>query len=350
MNQTLPFILETIRPLSAVAADFRRFRHERGPDPSVHFGLAVTEEWAVEDVPVRTPTPEEPFVTIGALRRVAEPEAEIRVSAAHLEREVDPADWLLLYLKSRRRRVLEMRRLPSPTGEAGDVLSQLTEAAQNSVSRSLAVKDGSRVFVVECSVEASGYLRVADEFFVAVSTFAPLNPTGQRYAEPMSLRQYGQPLPCEFLFPGSWVEQPGDAPTPQVASTSLLNLRGETWAGQLTFAAVARGLEADHRGLVANYAGQLAENGLEVEAAELTPRQPPPGFGGAWGGAFAASLEGVPLEVHCQVFEHPGAWVLFALVGAHRDSDPEAWAINLRALRVAAETLTPSAPPRPGEG
>jgi hypothetical protein len=343
MSQALPFILDPIRPLSAVAADFARFSHERGEDPATHFSLALTEDWGVVDAPVQSPTPEEPFALVATLRRAERPEAEIKVFAAHLYREVDPADWLLLYLKRRRDEVLEMRRLPSPTGEAGDALSLSAEAGRSRVSRSLAVKDGPRVFVVQCSVERASYLQVADEFFVAVSTFKLLNPTGQRYAEPMAIREVGAPLPCEFLFPGSWVEQPGEAAPPQVASFSLLNMRGETWAGQLTFAAIPRAFEPGQDGLVANYLGQLRENGIEVVEAELGRRpQPPAPFKGAWGAAYEASLEGVPLEVHCHVVEHARAWLLFALVGAHRDSDPEAHAINLRAFRVAVQTLTPA--------
>lgn len=342
MNQALPFILDTIRPLSAVASDFARYAFTEGADPSLHFSLALTEDWGAVDAPARPPTPEEPFANVATLRRTAEPEAEIKVFAAHLFREVDPADWLLLYLGRSRHRVLEMRRMPSPTGEAGDVLSEYTEAGGGRACRSLAVKDGARVFVVQCTAGRQAYMQVADEFLVAVSTFGLLNPTGQRYAEPMKVHQVDGPAPCEFLFPESWVEQPDPEPPPGGASASLLNLRGEAWVGQFTFAAVPRGLEADHAGLVANYVGQLRENGLEVGAAELAPQPPAPPFKGIWGGAFGASLEGVPLEVYCYVIEHERAWLLFALVGARGDSDPEAQAINLRAFRVALQTLTPA--------
>lgn len=340
MSQELPFILDPIRPLSAVGRDFKRLTYTRGDDPSTHFTVAVAEGWGLVDVPAIAPTPEDPLATVALLRRAGGPEAEIRVFAAHLPREIDPADWLVLYLERAGHKILQMRRLPSPTGEAGDALSLLAAGRENFAARSLAVKDGPRVYVVQGVVERGGYLKVADELLMAVSTFDLLNPTRERYAEPMRLYEVAAPLRCEFLFPESWVVLADAAPPPGGSSFSLVNVRGETWAGQFTFAAVPHGLELNQQGLVSNYVGQLRENGVEVESEEASPRPAPPAFRGMWTATFAARLEGEPLELYCCVLEHARAWLLLAMIGAHRATDAEARAINYRAFRLSLETLT----------
>ncbi|HEX8336025.1 MAG TPA: hypothetical protein VF621_04805, partial [Pyrinomonadaceae bacterium] len=179
---------------------------------------------------------------------------------------------------------------------------------------------------------------LAEEFLAAVSTFRPLNPSGRRFAEPLKTYGAAAPLGCAFAFPESWAELPDPTPPPGGAAFSLVNERAGEWAGQFTFAAVGRQHETSYAGLLANYLGQLRENGVEVEADALKPSAAPP-FAGMWSGVFAAQRGGDPLEVRCAILEHARAWLLFALVGPDWDLDPEANAVNRRAFRLSLETL-----------
>lgn len=338
MDDSLPFPTEFGGPPQEFAETYVLWEHTLPRDPSLHFAVAVSRDWRVLDAPAAAPTPESPLATVARLRRGAAPEAEMEVVAAHVPREIDPADWLLIHLREHQWRVLDMRRSPSPTGEAGDALSSVNVKGQGFVARTLAVKDGARVYALHCQTGRHSYAGLAEEFLAAVTTFRLLNPTGERFAEPLKTYRADAPLECAFAFPASWPEVPDPSPPPGGAAFSLVNLRGAEWAGQFTFAAVARYHETSYAGLFANYLGQLRENGIEVEADALTPRPAPP-FAGMWSGVFAASRDGDSLEVRCAVLEHARAWLLFSLVGPDWEIDPEANAINRRAFRMSLETL-----------
>lgn len=338
MDDSLSFPTEFSGPPQEVEETFVLWEHTLPADPSLHFAVAITRDWRVLEVPTEPPTAESPLVTIARLRRVAAPEAEMEIVAAHLPREIDPADWLLIHLRSHQWRVQRMRRSPSPTGEAGDALSAVNIKGEGFVARTLAVKDDTRVYALHCQTARPSYEALAEEFLAAVSTFRLLNPSGKRFAEPLKTHNVTAPLACAFAFPESWLELPDPTPPPGGASFSLVNVRGEEWGGQFTFAAVGRQHETNYAGLLANYLGQLRENGVEVEAETMTPRPAPP-FAGMWSGVFAAQRDGDSLEVRCVVLEHARAWLLFAMIGPDWELDPESNAINRRAFRMSLETL-----------
>jgi hypothetical protein len=340
MSEELSFPTEPTKARQP-GEEYVLWEHTLPVDPALHFSVAITRDWRVMVMPSRSPTEEVPLSTVAVLRRDAEPEAEVEVLTALIPREIDPADWLILHLTNHQYEILRMRRMPSPTGEAGDALSVVSLKSQNFAARSLAVKDGPRVFVMHCQAARQSYEAVAEEFLTMISTFRLLNPTCERFAEPVDVVRVEKPLECQFIFPASWVEVPDSSP-PGGTSFSRINTRGDDWAGQFTFAAIPHELESSHEGFLSNYTGLLRENGVDVEAGELTTNTPQPPFRGVWSGALRAERNGDPLEIRCCIAEHANAWMLFAVIGPDWEADPEARAINHRAYSLALETFSVS--------
>ena len=315
------------------------FSHTLAEDPRFHFRVVVTRDWKAIDLSPRIPSVEQPLATVGLLRRVNAPEADLEVACAQLPREMDSADWLELYLERSKHEILTGRRMPTRSGDAADVLSRAAGENGFFIFRTLTIKDGPFIFLLQGRVAESVYNRVADEFLLAVQTFALANPTGEPYSEPMDTYEVTMPMPAQFLFPASWEFKEDPHPLPGGTTFSLLNRRGDQCMGQFTFAAIPAEAEADHHGVLKTYVGELHNNGVQVPAPKIEPQEHPESFEGLWGGACIAEKDGQPLDIRCCVARHPDGWLLFGLVGPNRGADAEANVINVRAFRLALETL-----------
>lgn len=340
MTKPLSFPIKLIRSNEQIEKEFLLVNHTIAEDPTLHFTIALSKQWKMMDISIETLNDDNPLVTLALFRRTGSPEAEIEVTAAKIPREVDPANWLALHLKNHYFKILQMRRLPSPTGDVGDTLSELTYKSRTSVARSLAIKDDSRVFAVHGQVEAHGYEKVAEEFYIAISKFNLLNRSNQKFAEPMKPYIINAPIKGEFLFPKSWAEQPDSDPPPKGTSFSLINLRNDNWAGQFTFAAIRRRDEPNYKDLFSNYLGQLNKNGIEVELSDLEPMTDVAGFKKGWAGVLSASNDNESLEIRCCILEHSDTLLMFAMIGPDWESDAEAQSVNFRAFRISLETLS----------
>ena len=279
------------------------------------------------------------MASIGLLRRVAVPEADLEVQLALLSREVNPADWLELYLQQGGHKTLRERRLQSPFGEVGDVLTKVIIDSKTYVERSMAIKDGPRLFLVQGRVGESGYPKVAEEFLIAFQTFALTNPSGEHFVEPMAIYKFDAPLAAKFLFPKSWNFKEDPHPLPGGTTFSLLNVRANQSFGQFTFAAIPRGTAEDHQKSAELYLHELRKNGITVPDQKLEQGASPAGFQAIWESKLSGQKNGQKLDIQCCILEHQNAWLLFAVTGPDKETNVEAQMINSRACRVALETL-----------
>jgi hypothetical protein len=336
--ESFEFPEKTNRTKEELDKSYLRVFHALSPSSLCHFSLSLTSSWKAIDISAETPTPERRLATIGLLRRVSQPEAEIEIIAAAIPREIDPADWLELHLTQNRHQIIKSRRWSSRSGQVGDCLSTIDHEGSVYVTRSSAVKDDGRVFMVHCRVRWDGYTVVAEEFLMAILTFELTSPTGENYAEILTPYQTTAPIHCSIQFPASWVFKEDRVPPPGGTSFSLLNLRGQEWHGQFTFAAIPRELEDNYRGLLLNYFGELKRNGIRILEDQVGEEKCPEPFERMWAGILAGQRN-APMEIRCIILQHKRAWLLLALVGPAREAYPDAQMINSRAFRVALETL-----------
>lgn len=341
MDKNYSFPTSIISSKDKIERDFLLLNNTKATDKSLHFKIGMSKKWKMADIQIQELSEENPLVTLALFRRVENPVAEIEVIAAQIPCEIDPANWLVIHLKNHGFKLLQMQRLPSPTGDVGDILAEVETDSGTFVARALAIKDGSRVFSVVCQAQDNNYEEVAEEFYMAISKFNLLNPTGQKYAEPMKPYQIKLPINCKFLFPEVWVEKKDSSPPPFGSAFSLVSFLKGNWMGQFTFASIRRQDEVSYEGLYSNYLEQLEENDIEVEPIALNPSATGAGFDGMWSGILSAVTdEDEPLEVRCCILAHSSAWLLFAIAGPDWELSPEAQSINYRAFQIALETLS----------
>lgn len=341
MSDLYLFLTEPISSKNQIEHNYSLLNNTMSKDPSLHFQVAVTKKWKMVNIPLQSLGLENPYINLGLIRRMSDPAAEIEIIAALTPREIDPANWLVLHLKNYNFKILQMERLDSPTGEVGDILAEIKLDSKTFVARALSIKDGDRIFAVICQVESGGYEEVAEEFFMAISKFNLLNPSGKKFAEQMKTHEIISPVNCRFLFPESWLQRDDSDPPPRGSSFSLINVKGDKWAGQFTFAAIPHEYEETYEGLLSNYLEQLDENDIEVEPGKLVSVPNVSGFKGMWSGILSAENDDEePLEIRCAILEHPQAWFLFAVIGPDWELDPEAQSINYRAFRLSLESFS----------
>lgn len=320
-----------------------RLNHRLSPDPRYHFSTLVTRDWKAVVIPRQAPDREQPVASVGLLRRVVPPTAEIEVVAALLPREVHPSDWLELWLADLPCEVVDKRFAESPGGEVGEFLSVGGSAGERYVFRTSAVKDGNCLFAIQCRADERDYAAVQEEFLIAIANFLPINPTGQRYAEPLALYRFEHPVAGGFRFPSSWEPaNAGEVPPGSLSVTLRNRAAGESRvAGQFNLLAIPRADADDEAGLLADYVDSLAGAGVTVERPSLE-RDGEPRIGHAeatWSSVLGARRNGVPMELRCCAAEHTSAWLLLTMLGPDRSGERDAQVINRRAFDIAVESL-----------
>lgn len=340
MNITHPFPTELPFAPAELKRDFWLCDHTRNQDPALHFRILLPKSWKPVDVPSGSPSVEEPLAQVAYFRTEDEPRAEIDVDVMHLEREVEPSDWLDLYLEARGEQVVSRRDTDSPGGRVPDVLSRMEVEGEGAVlSRWLVLKDWQRLWVVQCRAYEADYPGFAPVFLAAFSGFKVLNPTDWPLAE--RLRSFSRPEPADFvfLFPQSWELAVDESSNANVLSLQLNNQIGGLAAGKIVFSTVATAVENSAQHLLNTYLDQLRANDIAMAGLELKPRMAVDGFVETWEASGTARRGEGRVETRVVIGRRPEAWFLIALLGPTRESAAEVWAINKRAFYLTLEYL-----------
>ena len=339
MNNSLPFPTTLDLTPEQIEREYVNIEHSLAKDKTCHFKLTASHDWKVVDIDSHPPTPQLPLGTIGLLRRVNPPEAEIEVIAADIPRELHPADWIEQHLRNFGQQLETMRRIPSAFGDVGDLLTTFRVGETNFVARSFALKDGSRIYALNCRVAHHDYQQIAQEFLMAMQSFELVSPTGEVFSEPMAKYPISAPIKGEFLFPASWTFQADPDLPPGGTSFSLLNLRQNELVGQFTYAAIEHDQERDHLGLIENYLEQLRHNEISIQTDDSSETKVLPGKMPRWDTVVYGRRHDVAIEVRATVVEDSNAWMFFATVGPTKEADAEAHAINCRAFQLALDSF-----------
>lgn len=349
MNQQNTFPTQLSNQEAETEHNYIQLSHTLVSNPLYHFSIVITKEWKVVQIETTTPSDKTAMGFIGLLRRVAHPRAEIEVNAFLIPREIHPSDWLRFWLENNGYQIETGRNIPSTYGMVGDYLSTRVINGEQYIYRSLAIKDGNRMFLLTCRVLQKDYSVLAEEFLMAIKTFQLLNPTQERFAEPVKIFHVEKPLTAQFLFPASWVYREDSTSPLNGTSFFLLNtLNNKVVIGHFTLVMIPHEYEEDYRGIFQNYLEQIKSNGIKVEIKNLEPLfDVNENLQGVWEGTLSASKDNEALEMRCGVIEHQQAWVLFALIGPIPSKSGygspltarEIWMVNRRAYDIAWESL-----------
>ena len=124
-----------------VSKDGNGIYQRTGNTDALHPGLLVSlkmrvEKYGLAQVPLLLPSSESQVSLFRGIHKENKA-IQINVSVDLLENEINPADWLELWLEDNGHAMEASRRIPNPSGEIGDFLSSFSENGDDYIARSL---------------------------------------------------------------------------------------------------------------------------------------------------------------------------------------------------------------------
>lgn len=342
----LPHPTALSRPRSEFQADFLRVTQDRCKDPIWHFRVGVHRASKLAPDGETPPTAEAPIQSLALFHR-DEPAFDIEVFGVHLDREIDPADWLDDWLALQGHEIVSKKPVRMLAGVVGDDVTRWKVEGDEHAGRFFATKWGPRLFVLACRAPIAVYPRIAEDFFVSIMTFEVLDDSLGLFAEKGRTVSDATPIPWKTFVPGSWTVQP-EPPGERVASfqASLTPppaveyaLGQEALLGKLSFAVIARGAAKRPRDVAKAFLDAVREAGIEIESDKFEEEPAKAPFEKSWLLVSKAKREGTAGEVRCRVMLHPHAWVVGGVVGPAREDAALVWMQNKRTLDVVTSTL-----------
>jgi hypothetical protein len=310
-------------------------------DPAWHFEMALPKSIRLAPLPPNAPIAGGPMLSIALFNRPAPP-ADTEVFGQHLLRELDPADWLDLWLESQQFEVLSRKRLPTLGGAVGDAVARWEADGRQWMGRFFCTKSGPRLVMLWFRTAAADYEQLAPGFFLSIAHFRFLDDRFGPFAEQMKWVGNALPIRWRTAIPMSW-KIAEELPTAGVASFQA-TLTGEGNAesvmlGKLSFAVLAPERMAGANEGFRKMCATLREAGVDVKEGEVVEEAVPQAYRAAWGSQGTANVNGIVAEVRCRVLQHPNAWVAALVLSPTRADAPQLWMQGKRLLDVTTMTL-----------
>jgi hypothetical protein len=341
------------RPPSEMAKSFFRVTVDRGPDPFWHYRIVVPKTSKLRpSIGLAAPAP---LASLGLFYREGV-QADLEILGVKLAREIDPVFWLEEALSVHGLKPEAWKLIPTAGGLLGDAVVAWEVDGLPFAGRFLTLKYGPRLFVIVCRAPREVYERIAEEVFLSVTQFDVVQPPAGPYVEPLG---QVRGAPWSLALPTSWQVTPGTsgfqaklkpppADDPSIASAwrPFPGVEGlelpppppiSSYGGDLTVQLFPPTAYAEPRPLQEACVGAFRKAGLEPSNVAFAKGPVFSSMPETWDLASAAA-PGV--EVRGRVGRGPQGWLLAALAGPARDSNPFAWMQNRRALDLAAATLT----------
>jgi hypothetical protein len=337
-------------PKDVLERDYLYVHVDRIPDPCWQFKLNLHRDTRISTEGGRVPTVAEPFQTLALFQR-PDPLADIEIFGLNLPAEIDPADWLDLWLEKHGLSVASAKRLATPRGVLGDFVCTWDTAEGPFAGRFVTLRWGRRFFLLSLRTPRQLYPRIADDFFLAVASFGPVDVDERNLnAETHQIAPIGSPVEVKVSLPASYAlkmemsdEQASGFNADQLP---VADLPDDPAFGKLSFIVARRDL-ADHPAKAAGfYIDALLKNPVTLHESEFREEQGAPnGFQQSWLLVAPATLappggEPTPVEVRCRVMVRDDAWFVAGTLGPARNAAPIAWMRNKRALDLVSTTAT----------
>lgn len=344
---TTPFPTKLPFSKSELAQRFGVVTVEQDPDPAIHYKLVMPLKWGQVSGKRQLVTPAHPFELRSHFKALEAPAAEAKVWVAYVPEEISPSDWLSVYLEGQKEKVLHERHLPSEGGALPDVLTRGGEAGHERITRWMVLKDhakigGAHFFMLQVSTAAADYTDdMANVFFVAVSNFDVLHPSGWAYAEQLRTLVRTVPANVATVFPLSWQQQENPLSEEHFYQVKLTKSLGGHQIGLINLMVLADQQEADLRRLEEETRAAYQESKLEFAPAKFAVA---PAFG-PFQQVYTAltpqtNAAGAPAQERQVLLGRSGPyWVYLENVRYARKGAPEQWAVSKRAFDIVQEHL-----------
>lgn len=320
----------------------RRFTQFRPPiqNPLWQCELLVERSHRVGPA-TEEPKPAGPMTSLALLNR-PHPPCDLEILTQYLDAEIDPADWLNLWLPAHQITPISVKRAETLGGHIGDVVGSWKVDGQDWLGRFFCLKAGPRLALLWFRVPAENYPRIADDIFLSMATFSFLDNSPGPLAETVRWINNTQPVPWKLVVPSSWEVNP-EAANPDCAAfqANLIHREGERaiLLGKLSFAAVGSGKISNHQDAFAGAFGAVQAAGVTLEPEQIFSENPSPPFTESWLSVAKANINGQSGELHCRILRHPNVWIVAAALSVDAPSSPMAWMRTMRLLDIVTATL-----------
>ncbi len=334
MSKNYPFPVEMPYSKEILSQNYWRCSHTLAEDEANHFQIVIPRNWRPVDIAPEPLTTENPLASIALFRSIDEPRGEIEIQTTLLSREVSPGEWLEVYLESLEQKILDRRDHDTPGGTVSDFLTKAEMPDGEVVFRWLAIKSLNRLFILQARTLESNYADFANAFFIAVASFALINPADWELAE--RLQTFSRAEPADFLIyvPESWTVTQNDSSNENALVLDIKNIIEYTTAGFLTFTVVKNSEESDAQNLSNNYIADLRKNGVSISELPLTSTESRAGLVACWESKGEGIKNELKAETRIFVGNNQDGWFLCGLFGPSRKVNPQIWLINKRAFEI----------------
>jgi hypothetical protein len=286
------------------------------------------------------PKPNGPMTSLALLNR-PDPPCDLEIFTQWLDAEIDPADWLNLWLPAHRITPISIKRAETLGGHIGDVLGSWNVDGAEWLGRFFCLKAGPRLALLWFRAPAPDYPRIADDIFLSMATFAFLDESPGPLAEKVRWIANAQPIPWRVAIPVSW-DVKSETPNPNCASFQANLLSTATppiLLGKLSYAVTSADQATTYEAALAQAIAAVTEAGVKLSSDRTVTEKPSPPFTESWLVFATADIAGQPGEFRCRILRHPKVWVMAVVLSVDQASSPQAWMRAMRLLNVATSTI-----------
>jgi hypothetical protein len=340
-DSALPFPVRVAMTKEQLGESFQGLAFDHFDQQPYRFRMLVGTNWAPQAVPVSYPNKQNPICTMALLKHRKLPKAEVEVSAAFLERDVEPGDWYEYFMKQSGQEALMVRKILTPAGEAGDYLTNFPRKAPDILARTLVTKDGNRLWLVQGRCRREDYAELADELYTMISQRRLDHPSGDISAEPLATLRLAAPMKLTAKYPAGWKLTWGEPNRVGAKDLCLQLIEQNRSLAQINVSALPRDLESDAASLRSVFLESLRENGIEpgLESEEEVDDLPP-GVEQAYFYQQEGTMQDQPLFLNHGVLLTAAGWVLIGVQAPGKEANHLVGMVARRAYRLLIQTLS----------
>jgi hypothetical protein len=305
------------------------------------FSFTIPDSWTFKSYSDAVPSVDGGVERLIAAKNSSD-NVTINVFCATLQREINPVDWLDIWLKQGGFIIDNASSVRTSYGILANVSCTKMHGDVAHFHRIATVKDGNRLFLIEanCPVQSGRESSLVDTVFrKAIGGFSLLNPTKLKFSEEFRECRIGKNFVCQFIIPISWsIEQGGDRP--ENGEAIIIN-NGPTPSIMGTIIAVIQDGSEQSEFLENTTLGKLAANDFSIISTGKT-YQPVENEKIAILSTIHKARRGtVDIDIISSRAESRYGSFCAMLVTPSREANITAWAINRRAFEVFLDSLMP---------
>ena len=344
MDEALTHPTKMTLPQEMLRQEFVKITHTGVPDAAWHFEIIVHKSTRLGPALGKMPVAGGDLVSLALFNR-PEPPCDTEIFGLQLAYDIDPADWLDLWMEAQEYTdIVSRKRFAFIGGAIGDVLARWQVDGTRWVGRFFVTKAGARMILHWSRVAEADYPNLAEPIFFSILSFRMLDDRAGPLAENVRWANGPAPVPWKVALPVSWqvIGEPGSAQVGALQANLVLaaseGAAAPLW-GKLSLAIIGLDAAANVRKVEEKTLAAVREGAVAMEPGAFVVEALEAPYTGAWYLRTTGTLNGMAVAIHGRILRHPQAWVAAVVVGPARQVSPALWMRVKRMLDIATMTL-----------